>query len=102
MSKENFIRQLQIDAAALAQLLANVRDRKDTYIDRGYAPTGAYPITDADVLAATGDATLTAADFAPTDTGLTALLNQLIKLVDGDSVTSADYGTTLNKVRNDV
>lgn len=59
MSKENFIRQLQIDAAQLAQFIAEVRDRKDTY-------------------------------------------PYLVNLVDGDTVTEGDYGTTLNQVRNDV
>lgn len=100
--KANFIRQMQTDAAQLAQLVAAVRDRKNTYTDRGYHSGGDDPITDQDILDATGNDTLTAADFAPTGDGFAALLLQLINLVDGNAVVTASYGATLNKVRNDV
>ncbi len=100
--KENFIRQMQIDAAALAQVVAVVRDHKQVYLDRGYLPGGSNPITDDDVLAATKNETLTASDFAPTDNGLAALMVQLLNLVDGNAVVSENYGATLNDVRNDV
>lgn len=100
--KENFIRQLQEDAAALARVVATVRDHKQVYLDRGYSPGGSDPITDDDVLAATENDTLTANDFAPTGNGVAALMVQLLNLVDGDVVISANYGEALNKVRNDV
>ena len=100
--KQNFIRQMQEDAAALARVVAVVRDHKQTYTDRGYAPGGADPITDSDVTSATAGDVLKADDFAPTGDGLAALMVQLLNLVDGNTVVTGAYGATLNKVRNDV
>ena len=102
MGKANFIRQLQIDASGLAQMMAQIRDRKGVYVDRGYQSGGTDAITDADVVEATGNENLTAADFAPMGTGLAALFLQLIALLDGQAVTQGDYGETLNRVRGDV
>lgn len=89
--KEAFISRIRVDSGTLADLLMTFEELRTIFIDRGYNSGGSNPITDDDLV----DLDIDAADVA--DFGVA--VQQLINWRDDASVTSGDYGATLNIVR---
>lgn len=96
--KDNFIRQLQIDASDLAQVKDRIATRSGMYFDRGYNVGGADEITDGDVQDATDNLQLGAVDV----TAWVTLLEQVANFFDNLAVTTGDYDGTTNRLRSDI
>lgn len=93
--KVTFIKQLRGDASNLAVLFRNVSDRAPLYFDRGYNAAGDNPITDADAQAAGLSGT------SEVDAMIT-LLQQLDNFLGNSAVSTGDYSSTLNNLRDDI
>jgi len=89
--KAAFISRIRVDSNTMADLLMTFDELRAVFIDRGYNSGGSNPITDDDL----ADLDIDAADVALFGTAV----QQLINWRDDASVTSGDYGKTLNIIR---
>ena len=101
--KTRFVWKVLKNMERIGEIVRETRDQVDVYIDRGYAPAGANPITDADLnVTLPGEGIdlqgLTVAEFGEAATVLLALL----AFADGQAVQAANYEAIINKYRRDV
>ena len=73
-------------------LMDECKDLEGSYFDNAYNSGGADEIKDADV----ADYNITAAKIA----SFITLAQQLEKMFNNEAVTTADYGVTVNTIRN--
>lgn len=93
-TKLDFAAQAQIAATNFAQVADKLANVETVYFDRGYNGGGTNPIVDGDITILN----ITAAQL----TSLITLIQQLNNFLGNIAVTTADYDSTLNNVRNDL
>lgn len=93
-TKSEFAEELQENATLMAQLAERMVSLEATYFDRGYNGGGSDPIIDGDV----SSFGITAANVSSWIT----LAQQFANFRDNSAVTTGDYDSTLNAIRNDI
>lgn len=93
-TKITWATQAQTDATTLAQVADRLANLETVYFDRGYNSAGSDPIADVDVVSLG----ITATQLG----SLVTLIQELNNFLGNSAVTTADYDSTLNAVRNDV
>ena len=92
--KFQFAQMVMNYCTAVAQNADHGINARTVYNDRGYPPSGSNPITDGDVsgLEITAAMLELAMQF----------FENFEKMLDNQSITTADYDSTLNNMRNDL
>jgi hypothetical protein len=94
MSKLSFASKAQLVCNAIGNIYSDSEDLRSAYFDRGYNSGGGDPITDNDVQSLG----ITAADISSYIT----MAEQISNFIENLAVVQGDYGSTTNKMRNDI